>query len=136
MARCSQKARWEFVHLFMKHVTLSAGQTEGDAYRAALKLLRYGSTLGRIAMEDCNGAEYPNGLRPEQYNAIQARWEKWMDKEHAKETRVEDHVRQVCAEFGVKPAFSGDPRGCVLKLKMPDGYSNSFGGDGLCVPTA
>jgi hypothetical protein len=135
MRNCSQKHRFEFIHLFMKHANLN-GSTELDLNHAAQRLLRYGATLGRIAEQDCNGPNPPNGLSAEQYNRIQERWEKFMDGEHAKEERIESKVREICTRFGCKPVFSGDPRGCVLKIAMPDGYSNSFGGDGLCVPTA
>ncbi len=31
--------------------------------------------------------------------------------------------------------FTGDPRGYVIKLKLPSGYSNSFAGELYCVPT-
>jgi hypothetical protein len=133
--RCSQKDRYEFVHLFMKHANLN-GNTEYDLQQAAQRLLRYGATLGRIAVDDCNGPGYPNGLTPEQYNRIDARWEAYMDKQHAKEERINVKVTELCAKFGCKPVFSGDPRGCVLKIGMPDGFNNSWGGEGLCVPTA
>jgi hypothetical protein len=135
MRNCSQRLRFEFIHLFMKHAQLNGG-TELDLQHTAQRLLRYGATLGRIALEDCNGVDAPNGLTPEQYRAIDARWEKYMDRQHAKEERIEGKVREICARFGCRPVFSGDPRGNVLKIVMPDGYSNSFGGDGLCVPTS
>lgn len=31
--------------------------------------------------------------------------------------------------------FSGDPRGCTVKLLMPNGETNDFGKEGWCVPT-
>ncbi len=133
--RCSQKDRYEFVHLFMKHANLN-GNTELDTQQAAQRLLRYGATLGRIAVDDCNGPGYPNGLTPEQYRRIDERWEAYQDKQHAKEERINAKVTELCEKFGCKPVFSGDPRGCVLKIAMPDGFNNSWGGEGLCVPTA
>ena len=43
-------------------------------------------------------------------------------------------------EFGariIKPNFQYDPRGCCLKLLLPSGAYNGFGGreDGWCVPS-
>ena len=31
---------------------------------------------------------------------------------------------------------SGDPRGNTLKIEVKSGYSNSFGGECICVPTS
>lgn len=31
--------------------------------------------------------------------------------------------------------FSGDPRGCTVKLTFKDGFTNDFGKEGYCVPT-
>jgi hypothetical protein len=31
--------------------------------------------------------------------------------------------------------FSGDPRGCTVKLTFKDGYTNDFAHEGYCVPT-
>lgn len=33
------------------------------------------------------------------------------------------------------PVFSGDPRGACVKIRVPSGKSDSWGGDGICVPT-
>lgn len=35
----------------------------------------------------------------------------------------------------VRVIFSGDPRGCTVKLVFPDGYTNDFAKEGYCVPT-
>lgn len=35
-------------------------------------------------------------------------------------------VRGLCEEFGIEFVANGDPRGCPIKLKMPNGASNSF----------
>lgn len=32
-------------------------------------------------------------------------------------------------------AFSGDPRGCTVKLTLPNGKTNDWAGEGWCVPT-
>ena len=136
MQRCTAKARYEFISLFMKHAVMSGEQTEGDLQRAATKLLRYGATLGRIAEQSCNGPACPNGLTPEQYNRIQARWDKWQEREEVKEARIEAHASKLCAEFGCTAIFQGDPRGNTLKIRVPSGYTNDWGKDGICVPTS
>lgn len=44
-------------------------------------------------------------------------------------------IEQICERIGCKVArIGGDPRGCVLKLELPDGYVNDFGKEGYCVP--
>ena len=58
------------------------------------------------------------------------------DKQRAQEKRIEDKVVELCGTFGFKVKFSGDPRGCTVKLILPSGRYNSFGGaeDGWGVP--
>jgi len=34
----------------------------------------------------------------------------------------------------VQPIISGDPRGATFKIQLPSGKSDSWGGEGLCVP--
>jgi hypothetical protein len=64
MQRATQKQRYEFIHLLMKHATVTPANftadtpnlvTEYDVQQAALRLLHYGATLGRIAENQCNG---------------------------------------------------------------------------------
>jgi len=44
-------------------------------------------------------------------------------------------VQFVCEPWGIEPHPYGDPRGCVLKLRVPGDRGNDFGGEGLvCVP--
>ena len=38
-------------------------------------------------------------------------------------------------QVGVTPIFGGDPRGAVLKLRVPSGKANDWGGAGICVPS-
>lgn len=46
----------------------------------------------------------------------------------------EHKIAVLCKEIGCEPVFSGDPRGVTVKLKVPSGRTNDFGGDGVCVP--
>ena len=52
-------------------------------------------------------------------------------------TRVELRITRICASYTVAPIvpiFNGDPRGAVLKLKVPSGRTNDLGQEGVCVP--
>jgi len=46
----------------------------------------------------------------------------------------EAKIRKLCEDIGCTPLFSGDPRGATVKLKLPSGRTNDFGGIGVCVP--
>jgi predicted Zn-ribbon and HTH transcriptional regulator len=68
---------------------------------------------------------------------------------------IEEAIRGVCGELsklraghhhapngtgaliqrGFAPIFTHDPRGATVKLHLPSGTTNSFGGEGWCVPT-
>lgn len=53
------------------------------------------------------------------------------------EARAEEEVDRICAAAGdgFSPIFGGDPRGAVLKIKVPSGFSDSWANDGgVCVP--
>jgi hypothetical protein len=54
--------------------------------------------------------------------------------EEAAEKRCEDAIQRLCRGLGCEPVFSGDPRGCTVKLRLPSGRTNDFAGTGLCVP--
>jgi len=51
--------------------------------------------------------------------------------------RARQRIEAACRPWGIKPNFSGDPRGCCVKLLLPSGRWNSWGGKekGYCVPT-
>ena len=51
-----------------------------------------------------------------------------------KDCRTSDFVTRALAPYGITPVFQGDPRGCVVKLKVPSGYTNDMGREGVCVP--
>jgi hypothetical protein len=123
MQRCSPKARFEFIHLMMKHCTTVP---EFQARNAALKLLRYGTTLGRIAEDQCNGFQDWRG-----------NWDERAEKRaEAKEVRITVLAEKLCESIGCKMVTQGDPRGNVLKIVVPDGYTNDWGREGIGVPTS
>ncbi len=53
---------------------------------------------------------------------------------NVQEAQIEARVQKLCAKHGLKPVFNGDPRGAVLKIKVPSGRTNDWGRDGICVP--
>ena len=135
MHKASQKERWEFIHLIMKHAKLLNGQTEGDLERAAQKLLRYGATYGRIQEFDCGSPDARYGQ--DEYNKrMQERWEREQERLHQKEERITQKIKELCHSIGCGVVFSGDPRGSTIKVKVPDGYTNDWGKEGICVPTS
>ena len=84
----------------------------------AKNIMRYGRTLSRLSVMLCNGE-----IDQEQY-----------DKKIRNPRRK---VLENAKVIGVKGAvFGGDPRGCVVKLKLPSKTTNDFGQEGWCVPGA
>ncbi len=131
MHKVSQKERSEFIHLLMKHTTAP----EGEVQRAATRLLRYGATYGRIQEFDCGAPDARYGQ--DEYNRrMQELWEQEQERLHRKEERITGKIETLCASIGCKPLFSGDPRGNTIKIKVPDGFTNDWGHEGICVPTS
>lgn len=129
MQRATQKAREEFVALIVMHATGPTGigsQDERKRISAAQRLLWYGATLGRIAERQCNG-----------YQTWDHKWdEKAAKRDEDKEERIVARVVKLCESIGCKAVTQGDPRGNTLKVVVPDGYTNDWGREGICVPTS
>jgi len=132
MTRCTAKARHEFIETLLMHIPdmIPNGKTSWswftDGKPFAEKLLRYGATLGRLAEEQCNG-----------YQDYQGNWdEAASNRSDRKEIRIRTKVHELCKEFGCVAVFQGDPRGNVLKILPPDGYTNDWGRQGIGVPTS
>lgn len=107
--------KMEFVYLMAKHAPQA---TMSDIQR----LLRLGAGLNRLAELHCNDV--------------------CRDCDEAggycrKQRRLENKIVSLCIGCGIKAKFQHDPRGATVKLRLPDGYGNDFGGEGLlCVPTS
>jgi hypothetical protein len=55
--------------------------------------------------------------------------------EERKDERTEERIVEMLKPYGIEPQFQGDPRGCTVKLKLPSGRSNDWGGERVyCVP--
>lgn len=79
-------------------------------------ILRDAATHHRLCETDCN-----DGLTDKQSR-----------QSDACERRITERVKALGPGFGVM--FSGDPRGATVKILLPSGYSDSWGGEGFCVP--
>ncbi len=92
---------------------------EGLNADCARTILRHAATLQRLAEEECNTGRVDGRLV----------------------NRHEEAIRLICANAYVEPGkrfeatFQGDPRGAVVKLKVPSGRTNDWGQTGICVPT-
>lgn len=63
--------------------------------------------------------DYCNGLRQEGDKATD---------------RNEKRITTLATALNMKAYFSGDPRGCTVKLIVPSGFSDSWDHEGICVP--
>ena len=131
--RVSGKERELFVSLIAQH----AGPSPADmhVFAFARRLLYYGATYGRIQEMACNAPEQLYGQDEFNKRAIEC-WNEQLAKNERKEKRIEQDVTELCARFGCKPIFQGDPRGNTIKIQCPDGFTNDWGKEGICVPTS
>jgi hypothetical protein len=127
----TRKEREEFISLIYEHTSQIGEYQSGARSRFAQALMHYGASLKRIAENQCNG--YHKGGGP----WARGTWDGVAeDADLRKKNRICAKVAELCAQFACKPVFGGDPRGATLKIQVPDGYSNDFGGEGICVPTS
>lgn len=92
---------------------------EGVSLSIAHKIMRHAATIQRIAEAECN--------------------RELTERERMADRRAQDGIVLLLQDigpnymgFGVK--FSGDPRGCCVKLTVPSGATNDWGQEGICVP--
>jgi hypothetical protein len=82
--------------------------------KLASALMRAAKSLHRRYKEACNrdvGTDYENQT----------------DKK-------ERAVVAMLKPYGIRPIFCHDPRGASIRLVLPTGRTNGFGGEGYCVP--
>jgi hypothetical protein len=122
----SRKERHEFIAILYEHSPHKWSKDDPPMFiqKQAEYLMRYSATLHRLAEELCNGYQTFNGT-----------WdEKRTLRSEKKQARIEERASEVAQAIGGKIITQGDPRGCVLKIVFPDGYTNDFGREGICVP--
>lgn len=112
------KDKLEFTHALARHTQATVRQCEA--------LMRYAGTLQRLAEDDCNVATDEMGLA----------------KRESKRQHIQAMVIAQCicltnkGEGECMPLFSGDPRGAVLKIRVPDGFVNDApANEGIVVPS-
>lgn len=149
------KVKLEFVHAMARNTKATVRQCE--------TLMRFAATLQRLAEDDCNVPADDAGLarREAKRNRIQrkvtelcgdlaqARYDvvrnhctvsanlEFIDAQSLRDSLLEQFPNDDCqiVNMGVVPLFQNDPRGAVLKIRVPSGYTNDFGGEGICVPS-
>lgn len=73
----------------------------------------------KLMEDDCNGAKvYDANGEP-------------LPKLH----RLRVAIEQAATSAGCQVRFSGDPRGCTVRLVLPNGDTNDWAKEGWCVPT-
>lgn len=123
-----RKERHEFIAMMYEHSPHEWCEDDPPMFiqKQAELLMRYGATLKRLAEELCNG-----------YQDAQVNWDsRRTELAEKKQARIEAKAQAVAVAIGGKAIFQGDPRGCVLKVIFPDGYTNDWGREGICVPTS
>jgi hypothetical protein len=127
--------------------TMAKEGMDGDTARS---ILRLANIIQRCAMLECS-SEAANADRVDCPNkdkamtfcgACDAHANNSADIQHLSVTRIsvkcskaEDRIRALCKPLkGFEAIFSGDPRGACVKIRVPSGRSDSWGGEGMCVP--
>ncbi len=92
------------------------GGSLNDAVDLAQLILRNASTIQRLAEAACN--------------------DELTAKQERQEAATRHRIINACKPWDIQPNFQGDPRGCCVKLLLPSGHWNGWGGkeDGFCVP--
>lgn len=97
-----------------------------QVYDAGKLLLRHALSHGNIQEAICNGpGDYVNRIPyPEAgkiYEEHQTRCEK-------REQQLERRMKEIADKLGIEIRFGGDPRGYTVRLMLPDGRYNTWGG--------
>ena len=137
MQRASRKEREQFISLIAQH---TGECSEMTSFSFARRLMYYGATYGRVQEMACNAPDFEyDQNRPDAQERNKRReywWNKHIEDNERKEKRIEEKLIALCAKFSCKPVFGGDPRGNTIKIQVPDGYTNDWGREGICVPTS
>lgn len=113
----------QFAHDLQKHSNPERG-TETKTVEAAKELIHLAAMHHKYMEGQCNG-EWPYANRTDDDR-----------DEHPPVVRqCRGRVIILAGLFAAGVIFSGDPRGCTVKLTFKDGATNDFGKEGWCVPT-
>ncbi len=112
---------------------------DGIPADTARALMRYATTATRLAVASCNGDWPADGGAdrwPLRECGCGSLWAKEsFRRDLCPSCRCDDLIKRACDAANLPFALSGDPRGCVVKVKLPTYKGNSWAGDGMtCVP--
>lgn len=139
-----QTERDEFISRLTREIPTQPPHMIADLARG---ILRAASTLDRLAVAQCNG-DWPadNGERKTVVCPIcecgwvpsslaVAKSGPHKGQKVCQDCRTEERLTATLKPYGIEPIYGGDPRGYVVKLKMPSGATNTWSQDGIGVPT-
>jgi hypothetical protein len=112
------------------------------------QLMRYSATLHRLAELECSSeaADRDRVRCPSQYQTVDGcLCRDYGNFDHDTGThgsvprivqgeRIGRLVTNLATRYGLSARLNGDPRGAVVKLAVPSGYTNDWGREGVCVP--
>jgi hypothetical protein len=104
----------------------------------AAKFTRLSVRHGRLQEAQCTG-DWPADNGERALNTCPRCGIGWavgqVKKAGCPDCRCEDQVNALAQTHGLEAVFQGDPRGCTVKLRIPNAHGKDFGGEGLvCVP--
>jgi hypothetical protein len=146
-----QKDRDEFIGVMIEEMeaigrTLPPEDRKGDGVGLARLILRNASTIQSCETQVCSSEAADRDRVPcpaiKSGDNADCACDRYQGN-HCDTPRVQvsslrarQRIEAACKPWGIKPNFSGDPRGCCVNLILPSGRYNSWGGaeDGFCVP--
>ena len=94
--------------------------------RNARLLMRHARTHGNLAEAECNGpGDYVNRIPYPEAGRI---YDEHQERCERRTAQVERRIEALCTDLGIKADFGGDPRGYAVKLHLPGGAYNTWGG--------
>ena len=99
----------------------------GDGQLANIRLLlRHAKTHGNLAVAECNGpGDWVNRIPYPQAGEIIAKFEVRIEK---RQQQIEKRIQVICDKIGCRVDLNGDPRGYTVKVILPSGKYNTWGG--------
>lgn len=127
--QATQKERIDFITRMQR-----AGLDREDAE----SFMRYAATLYRLAIASCNG-EWPAGGPVSGLKVCPHCDMMWCKATFARgmcpDCRTTDLATKLANTLKIEIETGGDPRGSVIKLRVPGDNGNDFGGSQMvCVP--
>lgn len=99
----------------------------GESQLANIRLLlRHAKTHGNLAEAECNGpGDWVHRIPYPQAGEIIEAFEKRIEK---RQEQIEKRIKAICEKIGCRVETGGDPRGYTIKVFLPNGAYNTWGG--------